>query len=284
MCQQTEVWKSGERRAFSILELLVAMAVFALVALVLVSVTDSAILVTTASKLRMNADSASRGALDRMAADFAAQLQRKDLPDIVEKCPGNDRIIFHAGVDGYGGVRGISRVSYLVSDHAGVVDSVENFGRHVLLRGAKGVGWDGGSQGLVFSSSNVATTVDPGSLDVAASGVFRLEFAFLMADGSLREVPPTPSTGTNFNLLRSWGDLPSSEKVSAIIVGMAALDPNSRALLPPDGLQTLSGLLPDSVAGTNDILAQWDGALNSSGLPPRVLKAVRFYQRYFYLH
>ena len=72
MFQQTEVRKSGERRAFSILELLVAMAVFAVVALVLVSVTDSAFLVTMGSKMRMNADSASRGALDRMAADFVA--------------------------------------------------------------------------------------------------------------------------------------------------------------------------------------------------------------------
>jgi len=60
------------RSGFSLIEILVAVAVFAVVALVLVSVTDSAFLVTMGSKMRMNADSASRGALDRMAADFVA--------------------------------------------------------------------------------------------------------------------------------------------------------------------------------------------------------------------
>jgi len=274
-------WAFGKEGAFSILELLVAMAVFAIVVVVLLSVADSAIRVTSASRLRMSADSASREALGRMAADFSAQLQRKDLPDIVEKRTGNDRMVFHAEVDGYGGVRGISRTSYLVSDHPEVVNAVDNFGRMVLLRGVEGVGWESGSQGLLFGSSNIATSVNLGTLDVAASDVFRLEFLFLMADGTLRATPPTASVGTNMNLLRAWGELSAGETVTGVMVALAALDSKSRALLPPNGLETLAGLLPDGVAGTDDILTQWEGALDAGNLPHPVLKSVRFYQRTF---
>jgi len=270
-------------RAFSILELIVAMALFAMVAIVAVSIVDGAMHMTKSSKLRMSADAASREAFDRMAADFSTQLQRKDLPDVVEKRTGNDRIFFHAQVDGASGDRGLSVVNYLVSDYPALADPDKNFGDRVLLRGVSGTDWSG-TESLVFDATNAAMAVDQGTLEVAAPEVFRLEVVFLMADGSLLASPPTPSVGTNANLLRSTNGVPSSQQVVAAIVGIASLDSKARLLLPPNGMETLVELLPDGVSGTDDLLAQWKGALDGSDLPRPILNGVRFYQRYFSLH
>ena len=271
----------GGPQAFSILELLVAMAVVALLALVVISIADNTARLTGSSQRRMSADSAARGALDRLAADFSALLLRKDLPDLVEKRVGNDRLLLAAQVAGYGGDRGISRVNYLVSDYpaAGVNDAA--FDPLVLLRGAEGTGWDTNS--LAFGGTNTATGFDAEALEVAAPDVFRFEVVFLMADGSILSSPPGAGVAPGTRRLLAENDESPSQQVRAIIIGVAALDSKLRALLPPDGMETLAARFPDAVSGGTDLLSQWSAVLEGSELPPPVLQGVRVSQRYFNL-
>lgn len=272
---------AGGPRAFSILELLVAVAVVALLALVVISIADNTARLTGSSQRRMSADAAARGAMDRLAADFSALFLRKDLPDLLEKREGNDRLLLNAQVAGYGGDRGLSRVTYLVSDYpaAGVSDAA--FDPLVLLRGAEGTGWNTNTP--AFGGTNTATGFDAGALEVAAPDVFRFEVAFLMADGSILSSPPGAEVAPGIRRLLAENDALPIRQVRAIIVGMAALDSKLRVLLPPDGMKKLAASFPDAVSGSTDLLSQWSGVLEGSDLPLPVLQGVRISQRYFNL-
>ena len=67
------------RTGFTLLELLVSMAVLALLTLVVAQLTNSAARVTTDSHLRMDGDSQARLVLDRLSLDFAKMLKRPDV-------------------------------------------------------------------------------------------------------------------------------------------------------------------------------------------------------------
>ncbi len=269
--------------AFSLVELLVATAVVALMVVIVAAIAGSAVTVTSASKRRMSADSGSREALNRMAADLASPLLRNDLPDVVEKRTGNDRLSFHAQVDGYGGDRGISLVSYLVSDHPALTNAAEDFGEFVLLRGSAGTDWASGSNSLHFGTNNILPPVHQDTIETAASDVFRFEVAFLMADGSILAHPSEPLAAANGYLLSSNNRLPPAQRIAAIIVGVAALDADTRHRLGPDRMQELAELFPDAMTGTEDILTQWQNVLDDANLAEPKLQAVRVYQRYFHL-
>ena len=264
----------ASRKAFTLLEVLVATAVLALVSLVLVRVADTTARVTTLSHQRIGADSGGRQALDRIGVDFSGAILRPDLPSLVEKVAGNDRITFFVQADGcftppveQGDARGISKISY---------DAPEN----ILRRGAEGTRWEGGSGTLVFNAGAVTPVADQ-YYEIASDNVFRFEFAFLLQNGKI--------VASVDSLNNKDGD--SGKSVRAIIVGVAALEQQARVLLESEsasqggGSKTLADLMakfPDARDG-EDILTTWDGALDESGFPSPVVNGVRIYQRYFIL-
>jgi len=246
--------------AFTLLEMLVAIVVLAIIALVLVGITESTLKATGLAQRRMAADSGSRQALDRIGIDFDQFVRRPDLPELIEKNSGNDRVTFFSQITGYGGNRGVSTIRYDVTSG-------------ILRRGALGTSWTGNfPAGLAFNTTNTATVSDD-NFDVVASEVFRFEIAFLMADGSLvRQV----------NRLTASPGAPPSQTVSAVIVGLAAIDPKARQNLSAQDLETLSAVFTDAEDG-KDLLQKWDQALQSSSVSLPTRSSVRVYQRYFYL-
>jgi len=195
---------------FSLVELLVAIAVFLLVAITVVSIADSTAKLSSLSSSRMAADATARQALDRMSADFSHAILRPELPDRIEKLSGNDRLVFYVRTDSYNPShdRGISTVAY----------EVQNF---MLMRGVDGFTWtDGGGSQLSFAGLTWPTgetsfiedrnaaaarlpqidSSDEEKFEVLSTGVFRFEFCFLLKDGTLSTIPimtpPTPAGGT----------------------------------------------------------------------------------------
>jgi type II secretory pathway pseudopilin PulG len=244
---------------FTILEILVAGAVLVIVALVLMELTESTMKVTNWSHRRMAADAGARQALDRIGADFDRLVYRTDLPDLIEKNGGNDRLLFFTQAEGYEGDRGVSLVSYDAPESA-------------LRRGALGFTWSNvsGSAGpLKFNAAAVAA-IPPGNFEVLAEDVFRFEVAFLLTDGSLVKQAD-----------RLVADS-SGPAVQALVVGLVALDRSARKLLTADQEQVLAASFADAADG-KDLLQQWEGALDGKDLPLPALNAVRVYQRYYYL-
>lgn len=181
-------------RAFSIIELLAAMAVFLLVAVAVATIVSSTAQVSGLARGKIRAEGAANQAFDRMTADFSRSVLRASLPDRIEKVAGNDILTFYARVDAYAGDRGISKVSYKVEDGN-------------LLRGAEGFSWsDTGSLSQLRSmgttpdspSNPTATAfietlepqiLEPENFESLGPGVFRIEYCFLLKDGTLSTVP-----------------------------------------------------------------------------------------------
>lgn len=249
---------------FTLIEILVASAVLALMLVFFVGMIDNTARLTTSSHQRIGADSGGREALDRIGADWARAVFRPDLPDLIEKFPGNDRITFFVYADGYfdpplgtnGDARSVSKISYQAPTN-------------ILLRGAEGTRWEGPADTLSFSPSTAEPAADANS-EVASYNVFRFETAFLLKNGDIVAEAPGDRLQNETNA------------VSALIVGVAALDAKVRAVLDPSDLNDLAQEFPDAMDG-KDILSVWKDALVGSSVPKRVANAVRVYQRYYYL-
>ena len=233
--------------AFTILEMLVAMAVFLLMALMVVGLIDGTMRITSQSQRRISADAGTRQALDRMTADFSHAIVRADLPIRIEKNAGNDNITFFAQAEGYTNGRGISMIGYRVTNNV-----------------------------IEFTTLSKAATntdylrIDDTNYETVATDVFRLEFAFLMGDGKLSN-----AVGTTNVSVASSPRASTINSIRGVIVGVAALDARARNAL------TTGPVLPDAASGrtTNDILTGWDAPITDTSLPQPVRESLRIYQR-----
>ncbi|MEI8309238.1 MAG: hypothetical protein WCH98_00640 [Verrucomicrobiota bacterium] len=246
------------------------MAVFLLMALMVVGLIDGTMRITSQSQRRISADAGTRQALDRMTADFSHAIVRADLPFRIEKNDGNDSITFFAQAEGYTAGRGISMIGYRVMSNS-------------LQRGVEAIPWTGNTNTMFTTLSNAVTNTDylnisDTNYETVATDVFRLEFAFLMGDGAI-----TNAVGTNTNTspnvyMASMASSPrtsTTNTVRGVIVGVAALDARARNTLP------IGPVLPDRFkdSSSNDILTGWDAPITDTNLPQPVRESLRIYQR-----
>ena len=261
---------------FTLIELMVAMAVFAMMAVLLVVMVDGTTRVTGQSHRRISGDAGARQTLDRISADVARAIMRDDLPFRVDKTVGNDGISFLANVDGYTEGRGMSVISY-------------NGSNGTLQRGVDATSWTDGSEAMDFTSvtnaaANAGYLERPGmDYEIIAQDVFRLEIAFLMGDGTIKANIGSPTNATpGVASLASSSGTPASNTIKAIIIGIASIDERSREALGTAGVTALQGAFPD--AGVNqDLIATWEGYSSNSSYAtntPAVRQSVRVYQRY----
>src|SRR5437016_4486915 len=138
-------------RAFTLAELLVAIAILALLVVLSTQLLNSAASITTLGHKQMDSDSQARQLLDRMAVDFAQMVKRSDVdffgkgttaPNSVGGVmSGNDQIAFYSGVPGYypstGSQSPVSLVSYRINSNS------TSSSYNKLERMGKGLVWSG---------------------------------------------------------------------------------------------------------------------------------------------
>jgi hypothetical protein len=334
--------------AFTLIELLISLAVTALIILMVAQVMNSTTAVTRTGNKHIDTDTQARVVIDRMAVDFAKMLKRTDI-DYYIKAPsgyknpkshgkgqhltkgqqGNDQIAFFSQVPGYypaGSQSPISLVAYRVNQNT----NAGNPSYLMLERMGKGLLWNGANNTasyypIVFATGQIdgtctnkcpcaATTgpwagpwsaaicsdnTDPdGSYETIGPGVFRLEYYYLLKDGTVTDVPAeswdtTKTLGANLN---AFSD------VQAIGVAIAVIDPANRSILSQQQLLNLMSDLPDfatahgngygNPAKTISFLETiWEGVLETtaqtgattdgSAFPPAAASAIRIYNRYF---
>src|SRR3982074_3639173 len=98
-------------KAFTLVELLVAVSILVLLTLTVALLFNAASNATTASNRHMEADAGARPVLDRLAIDIAQMVKRSDIdyffkspayPQMVSGLvPGNDQLAFFSQVAGY---------------------------------------------------------------------------------------------------------------------------------------------------------------------------------------
>jgi prepilin-type N-terminal cleavage/methylation domain-containing protein len=251
-------------RAFTLLEMLVAVGVFSLLIFFVAQFADGVAFTSSNSSKHKDADNEARMVLDRMALDFARMVKRKDVDLILAKHSGNDALFFYSEVPAY-----YDTSATLPQDSA--INTVSVVGYRInasftLDRYARGLEWSGAAGGagngaVVFltypagggtpdplSCLGSANTVTAkiGTLSGGAGGaysdgddaehyhtigeqVFRLEICFLLTDGTIALKPVTnPSSVTN-NLAAARAPTASDDSAAGYAVGSRWYDTaNSR--------------------------------------------------------
>jgi hypothetical protein len=280
------------RSAFSLAELLVAISVLALVAVLIAQLANSATRITTLANKRIDADSTVRPVFDRMALDLAQMIKRKDVSYYFKTAAtamsGNDLMAFYSNVPGYYATTPspVSVVAYRINSDP------NQFAYNRLERMGKGLPWNGssGSDAPVtflpltidsiwpaVASSATYDSTDPHSItyEIIGPQIFRFEYYFLDSNGSLLMFPSGWTSSSSINL----------DSVAAIVVAIAVIDPKSKVLLSTAQIDTLRQRLSDyNGEPPGDFVANWQSILDQiTDMPRSAISGVRLYERYFSL-
>lgn len=269
---------------FTIIELLVSIAVLTLLVLVTAQIVSSAASVTGDSRKHMDADSQARFVFDRMALDFAGLVRRPDVDYLFEKKSGDDAMAFYSETTGYFpvGVSGPALKSPVaLAGYRMGADGLERLGKGLVWNGAS-VG--GGGSPMVYLPETVGGTwpavasgTDP-DYQVIGDQVFRFEYCFLLRNetGTVLSDQPWLPTDSGPNGMKD---------VAAIVVTIAVLDDTSRAILGTGDLSSAAGNFSDVTGSaiTEGPAGGWEEKVNAGGLglPNLAASQVRIYQRFF---
>ncbi len=290
----------GGDPGFSLIEVLVSMAVLALLIALIAQMFSSATSVATSGEKRMDADSQAQAVFDRLGLDLALSPRRSDL-DIFSKSPdfpqtGNDQIAFFAETPGYfsGGTSGsgertsVSLVGYRINETEA---QLERLGKGLLWNAAAG-----GGTPLVYLPLKIEDTW-PAATDQASDAdyelvgpqVFRFEYGYLLKGRTLPDGSMLPALMS----VTPWDERPGVghtavdgfRDVAAIVVTIAVIDPKSQVLASATELTSLAASMsdfsPSAQPEPGDLEKQWQSAIDSSGLPNPVTSSLRVYHRSF---
>ncbi|HET6410280.1 MAG TPA: type II secretion system protein [Chthoniobacteraceae bacterium] len=259
---QTRTRSSGKfAAAFTLVELLVAMSILAMLALVVGQIVGLTSESASVNSKRLDGMGQVRVALDWIGSDMAGRLKRTDVGHGCTKAIGNDVVGFYSEVDSYSGSRRVAAVGYRIQE--------TDIGRgqpFQLERGVEGTSWavNGGVRFL-----QAFPVIADADYETLADSILRLEFCYLKTDGTL-------SNSASSDL----------SDVSAIVVAFAVLDSTSRKIVSESDLGQLSGGLPDTIEG-QDPISGWHAAYAdpafATGVPRPAIQGLRFAQRYFYV-
>jgi prepilin-type N-terminal cleavage/methylation domain-containing protein len=251
------------QNGFTLLELLVAMSVLAIVVVLMAQMIGSTSLITSSGTKRMAADEEARMVLDRMAADIARMVKREDVDSLFLSQADNDAMYFYTeGPAVYTGPGKLALVGYRMDTNG-------------LWRDSHVKSWDDvafvtvGTNGVTNSTSlidpNSATSQQP-----FAPGVFRMQYSLLMKPG-------TPNVSGQINATNTYSktNLPGAglKDVSAVVVTLALIDEISRENVDP------ASIAPFFPTMNGPAAENWSEAVNTIE-PPHARTAIRIYQRY----
>ena len=281
-----KLYKSGDSlKSFTLIELMVAMAVSILISVFLLQSINSVSLLNKLGRQKLDANAEVRILFTRIADDLKMMPIRRDIGyHMGEVGIGKDFLRFLSHVNSHEGGRGLSLVGYQLKE-----DSSGNFG---IYRGVHGYDWqDIGFMGFDFQNRPVSLMGLPSALNLKASdyelisgSIFRVAVAFQYKNtGALSPRPPRfEFDNTPENTVIQMTNLAS------VVVCVATLDSNLRHLLTKESLALLmsdkkfseipEGALPYAYWSTNLEHSFKDF---SSDIPLPVAQSIRVYQRFF---
>ena len=195
--------KGRAETGFTLAEVLVAVAILAIVLLTFTQIFNSASAIASKDNQRFDADEHARALLDRMAVDFAKLLKRPDLDYYLKSPsapqPGNDQLAFYCALPGYYPSSGSPSPFSVVAYRINAVRQMERMGKGLVWNGVSTV-----NAPLVFLPVKIAdiwiaaTNADPDlDYEVAGAQAFRFEYQYLLRNGNLGvPLPGTPPPGT----------------------------------------------------------------------------------------
>jgi len=298
------------RQSFTLVEMVTAIAILALLLTLLFGMLDSASrLVDSAEK---GGDSAiqAKQVLDRIGLDIAGMVNRPDVDQFYYQLPGeNDKMFFYSEALGYSSAsatttNSVSLVGYRIENNPNLTPS-----QPVLQRLALGlllaptaqsttpvmqfltfpastqvipITYSSATAGAISGAtwtSIVGTTGDadngasPQYYDEISSEVFRMEICFQDQSGKFSMAPPFVNNNPTATTI--------TNSASAIIVAIAVLDNKSRQLIStPAAWTALQKALPDlaspiAVSGTSGQPVLMDSLWNSALTAPATIQSLK---------
>jgi type II secretory pathway pseudopilin PulG len=296
-----EDFKLKTAQAFTLVELLAAVAVLTIIGILIVQITKAATDTTRLSNRAVDAAAQARLAFDRLALDISALVKRKDVDFQATNTPaaGAAALEFLSEVTSSGlasaSNRGISLVAYQTATHADV-------GRLCLLRAGKAVAWSNPGKALSgfysnglpvrFGDAAFPVAVAGTDYDVLASGIIRMAVGFRLypddeavtlsgaaaplsapARGQIVYAPPiwkaTPSGGG------AAVEMVDVSRIAALVVGVVAGDVESLKLASSAAIGDLAGAFPIPVNGAMPVETWQPMVSHVDALPASVPLAVR---------
>ena len=289
--------RSFREGGFTLAEMLVSIAVLALVVLFVTQLVNSAATISTLGHKRMDADSQARQLLDRMQVDFDQMLKRNDVSYYVKTgaaMPGNDQIAFFSGVPGHYPQplyhSNVTLASYRVNNDS----TSASYNR--LERMGKGLNFNAAYPGAVpilflpatidsiWPAATSTTLPDPqGDYQLIGPQVFRFEYHYQLNTAYSRG---------------PWPDVASFsiKDVAAMVVDIAVIDLRNRGALTDAQTTTLGGLLndfADTMQTPGQLAGTWQSHLDNiidptspeyiPTMPRAAIQNIRVYERCFYL-
>ena len=272
---------------FTLIEVLVASAILALLVVIVAQMVGSASSLSSNSKKRLDADDEARMVFDRMTGDINGMVKRRDINPLFLSSVGNDSMYFYSQAPAYSTNAAASN-----SQIALIGYSVTNTGVG-LIRFSMGQSWDA----LTFSNPSVTTISNAPSTNfhVIAPDVFRMEYALMMKPGSTNNTNgsgPGNYSANGINVVYQTNNAGQAMKdVAGIVVAIALLDPTSRVIVSSNALSSLASSMADATIKLSASLngSPTDGipiddwrtnALISSSIPLAARGQIRIYQRY----
>lgn len=265
-CPKSPIRSAG----FTLIELMVTMAILSIILGMALQVTESARNSIRISESKSIGDAIARKAMDQFKRDISQILTRPDARIEFKSQPGNDKLAFLAKTRGLTssadvGERGVSLVTYELID-----DATQG---KLLQRGSRGHQFDdAAADALALDPDKPFPTIATNNLQSISRGVIRMEMEYLIsgATGVTREIV-APLV---------------SENLKGIVVTIATLDDRGRRVIRPDRIAALSANFTDAKTSENTLEA-WtrirDELASAGGqaLPKEALQSIRCYQRTF---
>lgn len=280
--------------AFSLIELLVAMAIMSLIlvgSLQVLTNTSKAIKIADSQR---EAGSAARVALDRFAADFSTAMLTGGATAIFYNDAKNSQI----GLLCLSRTRGPSATPRAAIIAYGVLPTTENVsGQSITYAGLQRGDSETTYTGQLTSIfTGLPSASNPTNWDSMGSGLVRFHISFVLDDGTIVQDPPvytmvSPDLGIQTTFLNgkaldagrvaiafSSENAPSSGRyVKSLIVAVACVDPGVLGKASASDLAEVQGTL-GTPTGSQTPLAVWQSNLGSISFPP-IRQSLRFYQR-----
>ncbi|WP_157895318.1 type II secretion system protein [Verrucomicrobium sp. GAS474] len=323
----------GNKRGFTLVEIMVSIGVLLCIILLVAQLVSSLSATTSNASKRSDSDNQARLIFSKMAADFAAISSRADVNYAFLSQNGNDSFYFYSEASGHissgdpagtgeSTLSGVSLIGYRVSD------GISGGARVELERLGLGLHWvdvssqtgtSGQGRSVLFlptlirdafsktlanpnNNSSNPNTSNPSPWDVIGDQVFRMEFCFLLKDGTFAVTPVIRNSGAKGNFAAavapqatddaSAGYAPGSrwynaqsqvayrcvrastkaafwtplglQDVKAVVVSLALLHPKARATIQVGALTRSIPLLPD-FAGS-PVIGSWTTAAGNASV------------------
>jgi type II secretory pathway pseudopilin PulG len=268
--------------AFTVLELLVATAVMAMLLVLLLQITNHTLQASKTATQQMDSTQSARQALDVLSSDIASALTTDGATLLTQTVNGAPSLAFlTAGRGPSSTPTRFLAVNYKLESNQ-------------LLRAYKAVDWS--SPSLLAAAETASAT--PDSTSVLAEGILQFAVLAVLENGDMVSLlaPPANAAGASGTVLFEGQTVPTlwsalvpsrspipsplnfnTARVRALLVAIASVDGQNFGLLSSGQRALFTN--PSSSGPTSDPVIAWEAALQAGSVPSAARSAIRFHSK-----